>query len=63
MAKMKFKLQGTAETRVKVQVEIESPRCVLTRNELKTRKSRLANATFKMLTDFGYDVDQINFKK
>lgn len=57
--KQVFKMSGKSETKVAIQVQIDSPKYVLTRQEVSNKRAELQNAIHKVLRDFGYDVKQI----
>lgn len=57
--KQKFKYIGYDETKITVEVSIESSFHVLTKDEQIKLRKRLENYTHQMLRDHGYDVSEI----
>lgn len=60
--KQNFKMFGKSETKVRIQVQIESPKYILTRGEVSQKKTHLQNEIHRVLRDFGYDVKEIQIQ-
>lgn len=61
--RMKFKMSGNSEVKVKAEIVIEAPRYTLTRDEVRRKKEELQNELHKVLRDFGYDISEIRLIK
>ncbi len=57
--KTKFKMVGKGETKVQIEVLIDTHRDTLFRNEVRQKKASLQNEIHGVLRRFGYDVSEI----
>lgn len=58
-----FKIIGKSETKTTITVEIDSPKHVLTRNEVIRYRENIKNGIHRLLREQLYDVSEITISK